>query len=112
MRLSDIRGERVFDVVADIIDPIVEIAQDKDAAELFSSKTEKPEDMTNWEFFLQRARKSLPALIKNHKNEFIDIMAVVNNVTRDEYVESLTLLKLIADVLELVTDQSFASFFG
>lgn len=111
MKLSDIRGERVFEVVADIIDPIVSIAEDKDAAELFKPK-EKPEGMDNWSFFLSRLKTSLPSLMRAHKDELATIMAVMNDVSREEYVKDLTLIKLIADVTELVTDRSFSSFFG
>ena len=35
MRLSDIKGDRVFDVIADIIDPIANIASDETASALF-----------------------------------------------------------------------------
>ena len=35
MRLSDIQGERVFDVIADIIDPIANIAEDDAASAMF-----------------------------------------------------------------------------
>ena len=38
MRLSDIQGERVFDVIADIIDPIANIAED-DAASGYASES-------------------------------------------------------------------------
>ena len=30
MKLSDIKGDRVLDVIADIIDPIANMVQDKD----------------------------------------------------------------------------------
>ena len=35
MKLSDIKGDRVFDVIADLIDPVASIAQDAQAAALF-----------------------------------------------------------------------------
>ena len=38
MRLSDVKGERTLDVIADIIDPIANIAEDKEASELFTRK--------------------------------------------------------------------------
>ena len=45
MRLSDIKGDRVFDVIADIIDPIANIAVYETASALV--KREKlPEGMT------------------------------------------------------------------
>lgn len=111
MKLSDIRGERVFDVVAEIIDPIVSIAQDKDAADLFAPR-EKPKDMEPWEFFLSRVKRSLPPLLKTHRDDFVRIMATVNDVTPEEYKSELTLAKLFSDVTELVTDKEFTSFFG
>ena len=40
MRLSDIKGERTLDVIAEIIEPIANIAEDEAAAELF--RREKP----------------------------------------------------------------------
>ena len=63
MRLSDIQGERVFDVIADIIDPIANIAED-DAASAMFRREKLPEGMTSKEFVTQRARKALPALLK------------------------------------------------
>ncbi len=111
MKLSEIRGERVFDVVADIIDPIVVIASDKDASKLF--KREKcPDGMEPWEFFLQRVRESLPTLVKTHKKELITILAVINDVDEGEYVKELSFPKLLADLIELVNDAEFVSFFG
>ena len=35
MKLSDIKGERTLDVIAELIDPISNIASDKVAADLF-----------------------------------------------------------------------------
>ena len=111
MKLSEVRGERVFDVIAEVIDPIVSIAQDENAAELFQPK-ELPKGMTPWEFFLQRARKSLPALVRDHKGEMAQIMACINGVTVEEYMEGLTLPKFFADLTELLTDREFTSFFA
>ena len=34
MRLSDVRGDRTLDVIADLIDPISEIASDEEAVAL------------------------------------------------------------------------------
>ena len=67
MRLSDIKGDRVFDVIADIIDPIANIASDETASALF--KREKlPDGMTAKAFLLERARKAVD-LVCQHKQE-------------------------------------------
>ena len=110
MRLSDIQGERVFDVIADIIDPIANIAEDDAASALF--KREKlPEGMTAKEFMMQRARKALPALLKGHKGDIIAILASIEGVSAESYKDSLNLVKLMRDATELLTDEAFGALF-
>jgi len=111
MKLSDVKGERVFDVIADIIEPIATIAQDEEAIKLFDAKN-RPEDMTPWEFFVERAKTSIPVLMKKYRSEICEIMAAINDTTKEEYVEGITIPKLFADVLDLVTDSEFVSFFS
>ena len=110
MRLSDIQGERVFDVIADIIDPIANIAEDDAASALF--KREKlPGGMTAKEFMTQRARKALPALLKGHKGDIIAILAAIEGVSAESYKGALNLVKLMRDATELLTDEAFGALF-
>ena len=110
MRLSDIKGDRVFDVIADIIDPIANIASDETASALF--KREKlPEGMTAKAFLLERARKAVPALLKGHKGDIITVLSTIEGVSADDYRESLTLAKLMQDTAELLTDEAFGELF-
>lgn len=110
MRLSDIKGERVFDVIADLIDPVANIAQDETASALF--KREKlPEGMTVKQFATQRARKALPALLKGHKGDIIAILASIEGVSTDAYKGALNLVKLMRDATELLTDEAFSALF-
>ena len=110
MRLSDIKGDRVFDVIADIIDPIANIASDETASALF--KREKlPEGMTAKAFLLERARKAVPALLKGHKSDIITVLATIEGVSADDYRASLTLAKLMQDTVELLTDEAFGELF-
>ena len=110
MRLSDIKGDRVFDVIADIIDPIANIASDETASALF--KREKlPDGMTAKAFLLERARKAVPALLKGHKSDIITVLATIEGVSSKEYRASLTLAKLMQDTAELLTDEAFGELF-
>ena len=110
MRLSDIKGDRVFDVIADIIDPIANIASDETASSLF--KREKlPEGMTAKAFLLERARKAVPALLKGHKGDIITVLSTIAGVSADDYRASLTLAKLMQDTAELMTDEAFGELF-
>lgn len=109
MKLSDIKGYRVLDVIADIIDPIANIAQDKDVAAMFKREA-VPEGMDAHDFFAARMRKSVPALLKGHKSDIIAILAAIEGVAPEQYAASLNLAKLFTDVMELLTDDAFLSF--
>ena len=110
MKLSDIHGERVFDVIADIIDPIANIAEDEKASAMFR-REKLPDGMTAKQFVTQRARKALPALLKGHKGDIIAILAAIEGVSADDYKGTLNLVKLTRDATELLTDEAFGELF-
>ena len=57
MKLSDIKGERTLDVIAEVIEPIANIAEDEKTAALF--KREKlPEGENATTFLLKRIKAS------------------------------------------------------
>lgn len=109
MKLSEVKGDRTLDVIADIIDPIANIVQDKDIAAMFKREA-VPESMEAREFFAARMRAGMPALLKGHKSDIITILAAIEGVTPEQYAASLNLAKLFTDVMELVTDDAFLSF--
>lgn len=109
MKLSDIKGDRVLDVIADIIDPIANMVQDKDVAAMFKREA-VPEGMDARDFFAKRMCKGLPVLLKGHKADIIAVMAAIEGVTPEQYAESLDFPKLFTDVMELVTDDAFLDF--
>lgn len=109
MKLSNIKGDRVLDVIADIIDPIANMVQDKDVAAMFKREA-VPEGMEARDFFAKRMCKGLPVLLKGHKADIIAIMAAIEGVTPERYAASLDFPKLFTDVMELVTDDAFLNF--
>lgn len=109
MKLSDIKGDRVLDVIADIIDPIANMVQDKDIAAMFKREA-VPDGMEARDFFAKRMCKGLPVLLKSHKADIIAIMAAIEGVTPGQYAASLDFPKLFTDVMELVTDDAFLNF--
>lgn len=110
MRLSDIKGDRVYEVVAGIIEPMYNIAGDKEAAELFTSGN-RPDGVSKEEWAEQKVRKGLPALLRNHKDDFTTILALINGVSKKDYLESLTMTKFFSDVTSLVSDPQFRGLF-
>lgn len=109
MRLSDIKGERVFDVIADITEPVINIAQD-DKITLFR-REQPPKGMTARAFAVKKIAKNVPLLLKAHKHDISTILAAIKGQTVDEYLAGLNMATLSVDLLELLNDREFVDFF-
>lgn len=110
MKLSDIKGERTLDVIAEIIEPISNIAQDKQAAALF--KREKaPKDMDARSFAIEKLKNAAIALLKTHKHDIIAILAAIQGVSVEEYTDTLNIAKLMHDFVDIANDSEFIGLF-
>lgn len=109
MKLSDVKGERCLEVVADLIEPCASIMQDKSAKAIFAPR-KVPKGTTNAEFFAKRIAKSAPALIRAHQGDIIRILATIEGVAPEDYEKDLTLAKLLSDFVELIGDEEFLGF--
>lgn len=104
MRLSEIKGDRVFDVIAEIVVPVANIAEDSGVQTAIGScNGKKP---------LDAAKDVVPIIIRKHKADLIAVLAAVNGVTPEEYAQDLTMANLFGDVYEILTDEELLSFFG
>ena len=110
MKLSDIKGDACLDVLADITGPIIALAQDEDVKALFSGKG-CPDGEDRYQYATEQVKNALPKLVKAHNAEVIQILAALDGNTPEEYADGLTLAKLMADLVELLTDEDFGSFF-
>lgn len=110
MRLSDIKGERAIEVIGELIDPIANIAEDKEAMSIFQREN-LPKGMDAKTFAIARLKKGMPKLLKNHKRDIATILSALAGVTYDEYVENLDMKVFIKDIVELLTDEEFLTFF-
>ena len=110
MKLSEIKGERAFDVIAECIGPAASIAGDHDAARLFK-RERVPEGEDRNEFVKEKLVSCVPVIMKKHKKDLITILASIEGVSKKAYTESLTMAKLLTDCMELITDDVFLSLF-
>ena len=105
MKLSEIKGERAVEVIADLIEPIANIATDKECADLFSVKPVKGEDKN------VTARKHLvkkvPLLLKTHKRDVIKIIATLDGKS----VDDMNLFSITAALIGLVQDEALIELF-
>lgn len=95
MKLAEIKGEKALDVLADLMDPVSEIVQDKEVIEQVRGN--------------QRL-KAVKTLLKGHKKSVIEIMAYLNEEDPETYQPSI--LKLPAMILEILNDPDFIELFS
>jgi hypothetical protein len=95
VKLSEIKGERALDVLADLIEPASEIMTDK----MITTCAKNGEKM-----------KAIKFAIKNHKRAVIEILAALDGV---EDVDSykVGVLTLPAKLLEILNDSEVMSLF-
>lgn len=97
MKLSEIKGEAALDVLAEIIEPAVEIMADPIIKQLAADDAPKI--------------KFLKPIIKGHKKEIIQIMAALDGMDPGEYEKHINLFSLPAKVLEILNDPELVSLF-
>ena len=106
MKLSDIKGERTFEVIAAIVEPVANIAEDGDVAAALKART-KGEPAKQ---FAAKMRSALPLIVGKHRDDVVAILSAINGVKPEEYMEGCTLSSLIGDVYEILTDGEFLAF--
>lgn len=95
MRLSDIKGENAIDVLAELMDPIVEIFSDPDVKKSYE----------------ENKIKAIKTALKGHRKAVIHMMAVLNMKTDEEYLENLNMATLPKDIFDLLNDPELESLF-
>lgn len=94
MKIGDIKGEKALDVLADLIMPISMIAQDKELVRQIRSG-----DKIN----------GIKTVLKSHKAEIIEVLAILDGVTVKEY--EVNLLTLPVKLMELFNDAELLKLF-
>ena len=86
MKLSDIKGERALDVLADMIEPVAEIMGDKEIAAVLQSG--------------KAPAKAIKLSLKNHKKAVLAMMAAIDGEDPETYEPSLFVIpKRLLDLL-------------
>ena len=97
MKLSEYRGEKALDMLADLIEPATAIMADKEITNAVRANLPKI--------------KVVKMAIKNHKREVIEIMAVLDGEDPEKHAEKVNLFTLPAKLLEIFNDPDLMSLF-
>lgn len=104
MKLSEYRGDDALEVLAELLEPAVEILADSDIAAAWRDKN--PNKTRG-----QKQLKAVSIAIKKHKEAVIAILAALDHETPDEYREKINVVTLPKKLLEVLNDKDLHTFF-
>lgn len=105
MKLSELKGERAIEVIADIIEPVSRIAGDPKTTDLFRAKRREGE--TDRQMTARNLIEKVPNLLRTHKRDVLAVICAVNGRNPDD----LSLAEIMAGAIELGHDEDFLSLF-
>lgn len=94
MKLSEIKGDAALDTMADLIDPLAEIGQNKLLVGLIRSKNLIP---------------AVKLALRQHKASILKILAILNQQDPETYEPNL--VEIPKMLLELLNDEELAFLF-
>ena len=105
MKLSELKGERAVEVIADLIVPVTNIAKDQKNLQLFRNKRKEGE--SDNEFGLREFTEKIPLLLKTHKSDVLAILCTINGTKPND----MNMVQIMKQALELGGDEDFLSLF-
>ena len=105
MKLSELKGERAIEAIADLIAPVTNIAIDQDNLKLF--RADKREGETEREAGIRDFKEKIPHLLRTHKADVLAILCAVNGCVPDD----LSLMDIMKGAMDLINDPDFMSLF-
>lgn len=113
MKISEIKGEKLFDILADVIEPITNIADSAPMQAIFDDIAARSKDndaQSIAQFTIDEIRAHVPQLLRENKKDMIKLLSVLNEQTTQEYCADLTLGKLMSDSLDLLAQDEMVRF--
>ena len=95
MNISELKGEKALDTLADILEPAVTIFTDE--------KVKKAAE--------KNYAHAISVAIKDHKKDVLKIMATLEGKPYKEYVKEVNVFTLPAQIIELINNEEIMSFF-
>ena len=111
IKLSKLNTDQMLDKICELTPFLSSIVTDKKLIETFSEKVKSTEgeEKVN-QFVATKIVKLVPLLFKDHKEDFLSILAIMKESTLEE-VKNQPFTTTIKEVKELVTDKDLIDIF-
>lgn len=101
MKLSEVKGEKALDMFADLIEPAMEIVEDKEITKVFQDREGKSTKSV--------LAKAVAIAIKKHKKAVIQMLATLDDVPVEEY--DCNIMSLPKKALDILNDPAIFDLF-
>lgn len=96
-KLSEFKGDKALDVIADLIEPCADIFGDEEVQEAYNNKENR----------IKLAR----LVLKKHRKETIQILSLLSDKPTDEF-ENVSIIDILKMVVTVFNDNELLDFFG
>lgn len=106
MNLTEIKGEKAIEMIAELIEPVSAIANDAKVKEIFNivpEEGEKPEEAA-----MRVLTKKTPELMKHYAKEIAQILGILLEVKPEE----LSIAQIFKGLAEMIADKSLMQLFS
>lgn len=105
MKLSEVKGERAIVVIADLIEPITNIAANRDKIKIDDVEPiegESPRDTA-----IRNLKVQIPVILRENKTDLLSIISIITG----EDPQEMTLPQIMKETIDLLNDKDFADLF-
>lgn len=96
MKLSEFKGDEALEVLADLVEPCVELFKDKELIRLVQKG--------------ETRAKGIAKALRDHKDEVFTILAITEGETVEEYRKKANIMSLPKKLLEIFNDKELVGF--
>jgi hypothetical protein len=96
MKLSEFKGDDALEVLANLVEPSVELFKDEELVKLVRN--------------VDTRAKGISYALRNHKAEVFQILAATEGVSVEEYKETCNVMSLPGKILEIFNDEELMHF--
>lgn len=108
--INDIKGEKSFDVLADVMDITFTLAEDENVMKFVNRGESIPEGEDATEWGVKMIKECVPKMIREHKDALASLIAISKDMTKAKYLKEVTPQELWRDVIALFNDSTFTGF--
>lgn len=97
-KLSEFKGDKAFEVIDQLLDPIAQIAQDEEFKKARKNKGASIKTLAH-------------KLIKDHKDEIVTILAVISEQEFDDLRKSISPVDILNGTIAIFSDEDMLNLF-